>query len=143
MPKGKRRAVRSQSSLRCAKLAHPEEEGGMAFNELERQRHERDIATFMERRRPPPEIRPKLDLGFRIEGQSVELFEIRPDWQDNTKTMESPVAKTTFVRSQNRWKIYWMRRDLKWHGYEPMLEVRSLEAFLHVVDRDEYCCFFG
>ena len=115
----------------------------MAFSELERKRHERDIAKFMERRRPPPEIRPKLDLGFRIEGQSVELFEIRPDWQDSTQTMEFPVAKTTFVRSQNRWKIYWMRRDLKWHGYDPMLEVRSLEAFLHVVDRDEYGCFLG
>ena len=36
-----------------------------------------------------------------------------------------------------------MRRDLKWHGYEPNLEVKSLEAFLNVVDRDELCCFFG
>lgn len=115
----------------------------VAFSALERKRHERDIARFMERRRPPPEIRPKLDLGFRIQGQSVELFEIRPDWHDSSKTMETPVAKTTFVRSQNRWKIYWMRRDLKWHGYEPMIEVRSLEAFLQVVDRDEYGCFFG
>lgn len=115
----------------------------MAFSEFERKRHERDIAKFMERRRPPPEIRPKLDLGFRIEGQSVELFEIRPDWRGSSKTMESAVAKATFVRTQNRWKIYWMRSDLRWHGYEPMLEVRSLEAFFHVVDRDEHCCFFG
>ena len=115
----------------------------MAFSELERGQHERDIEKFMERRRPPPEIRPQLDLGFRIEGQSVELFEIRPDWQDSSKTMESPVAKTTFVRSQNRWKMYWMRRDLKWHGYEPAPDVRTLEAFLRVVDRDDYGCFFG
>ena len=115
----------------------------MAFSDLERKRHERDITKFMERRRPPPEIRPKLDLGYKIDGQSVELFSIRPDWQDDTKVMNSPIAKTTFVRSQNRWKIYWMRSDLKWHGYEPMPEVHLLEAFLHVVDRDEYCCFFG
>ena len=115
----------------------------MAFSELEKKRFERDIAKFMERRRPPPEIRPKLDLGYRTEGQSVELFSIRPDWRDDTKIMNSSIAKTTFVRTQNRWKIYWMRSDLKWHGYEPMLEVHSLEAFFHVVDRDEYCCFFG
>jgi hypothetical protein len=115
----------------------------MAFTQLELKKHERELAKFMERGRPPPEIRPKLDLGYRIVGQSVELFEIRPDWQDASKTMESPVAKTTFVRSQNRWRIFWMRRDLKWHGYEPTPEVHTLEAFLHVVDRDEYCCFFG
>ena len=115
----------------------------MALTALERARCERDLAKFLERRRPPPEIRPKLDLGYKIEGQSVELFEVRPDWQDKTKTTQSPIAKATFVRSQNRWKVYWMRRDLKWHGYEPNPEVHSLEAFLNVVDRDEYCCFFG
>ncbi len=115
----------------------------MAFTQLERMRCERDIAKFMDRRRPPPEIRSKLDLAYKIEGQSVEIFEVRPDWQDATKTMQSPVAKTTFVRSKNRWRVFWMRRDLKWHGYEPNDEVHSLEAFLNVVDRDEYCCFFG
>ena len=57
--------------------------------------------------------------------------------------MEHPVAKATFVRTKNRWHVFWMRQDLKWHGYEPNLEVHSLEAFLNVVDRDEYCCFFG
>lgn len=115
----------------------------MAFSELERKRCERDLAKFMERRRPAPAIRPKLDLAYRIEAQSVELFEVRPDWRDPTKTMHTPVAKTTFVRSQNCWKVFWMRRDLKWHSYEPNPEVHSVEAFLNVVDRDEYCCFFG
>ena len=57
--------------------------------------------------------------------------------------MQSTVAKTTFVRSKNRWRVFWMRRDLKWHGYEPNHEVHSLEAFLNVVHRDEYGCFFG
>lgn len=97
----------------------------------------------MERRRPPPHIRPKLDIGYRITGQSVEIFEIRPDWQNPAVTMETPVAKATFVRSQNRWRVFWMRRDLNWHGYEPNLEVASLQAFLNVVDRDEFYCFFG
>lgn len=115
----------------------------MAFSDLERKRCERDLAKFMECRRPPPEIRSKLDIGYYVEGQSVELFEVRPDWQDQTKTMQSPIAKATFVRSQNRWKVFWMRRDLKWHGYEPTPVVHTLEAFLNVVDRDEYGCFFG
>lgn len=115
----------------------------MAFDDLERKRHERDLAKFMERRRPPPEIRSKLDLGYKLDGQSVEIFEIRPHWRDNTKTTHTPLAKTTFVRSQNCWKVYWMRRDLKWHGYEPTPKVHSLAAFLDVVDRDEYSCFFG
>jgi len=71
----------------------------MAFTELERARCERDLANFLERRRPPPHIRPQLDIGYRISGQSVEIFEVRPDWQNPKEKMEHPVAKATFVRT--------------------------------------------
>jgi hypothetical protein len=98
----------------------------MAFSELELKRCERDLAHFLERRRPPPHIRPQLDLGYRIKGQSVEIFEIRPDWRNPAEKTETPVAKATFVRTRDSWRIYWMRRDLKWHGYEPNYEARSL-----------------
>lgn len=91
----------------------------MAFTELERKRCERDLARFMERRPPPPQIRKELDLGYKTEDQSVEIFEIRPDWRDKTVTRTTPVAKATFIRSRNQWRVFWMRRDLKWHGYEP------------------------
>lgn len=56
---------------------------------------------------------------------------------------ESPAAKATFVRSRRVWRVFWMRRDLKWHGYEPALEVDSIEEFCALVDEDAYACFFG
>ena len=115
----------------------------MALSELEVKRCERDIARFMERRRPPPHIIPQLDLGYRSTGQSVELFEIRPHWDGKSERLETPVAKATFVRTKNVWRVYWMRQDLRWHVYEPNAEARSLDEFLAVVDRDEHCCFFG
>ena len=115
----------------------------MALTDIERRRCEKALAQFLEKRRPPEHIREQLDIGYRMNGQSVEIFEVRPDWRDKSKKMETPVAKATFVRTRNRWNVFWKRRDLKWHGYEPNPEVQSLEAFLHVVDRDEYCCFFG
>jgi len=87
----------------------------MAFNEIEKKRCEKAVSAFMEKRRPPAHIRDQLDLGYRLKGQSVEIFEIRPDWRDHAKKMEEPVAKATYVRSQNVWKIFWQRADLKWH----------------------------
>lgn len=115
----------------------------MALSEFDLKRCERDLARFMEKRRPPAHIRPKLDLGYRIEGQSVTLLEIRPDWREPQIRRESPFAKATYVRTRKCWRVFWMRRDLKWHWYEPQAEVRSLEEFLGVVDRDECACFFG
>ena len=115
----------------------------MAFTELELARHLRDLEAFMKRRRPPVHIRAQLDHIYRITGQSVELFEVRPDFQNPSIIRERPFAKATYVRTTNRWRVYWMRSDLKWHGYEPNYEVNSLPRFLDVVHKDEYGCFLG
>ena len=115
----------------------------MALNDIERKRIEKEVEVFVQKRRPAPHIRAQLDIGFRVSGQSVEIFEIRPRWKEPNVKMEHPVAKATFVRSQARWKIFWMRADLKWHGYQPLPAVRSIDQFLDAVDKDEYSCFWG
>jgi hypothetical protein len=38
----------------------------MALAEFEQARVRRAMDAFMQQRRPPPHIRPKLDLGFRV-----------------------------------------------------------------------------
>ena len=115
----------------------------MALSEFEIKRCEKLLGQYVESRRPPVHIRNDLDLAFCIKGQSVEIFEIRPAWRGPGVKMESSVAKATYVKTRNVWKIYWMRADLKWHGYQPDPEVKSLEEFLEIVERDEYGCFYG
>jgi hypothetical protein len=116
----------------------------VAFAELERARVRRALDVFMKQRRPPPHIRPKLDLGFRISGQSVEIFEIRPRWRGPPdEKRESPIAKATYVRARGIWRVFSQRRDLKWHGYEPRPEVKSVEQFASLVSEDAHSCFFG
>jgi hypothetical protein len=116
---------------------------GMALSELETARAKKVMDDFLARRRPPPEIRSQLDLGYRISGQSVEIFEVRPAWKSPSEKIEGAVAKATFVRTQNIWRIYWQRADLKWHTYDPTPEVSSLPEFLAVVEEDAYACFWG
>jgi len=115
----------------------------MSFSEFELKRIEKMLSAFLTKRRPPAHIRQQMDLGYRLSGQSVELFEIRPQWDDSSKIHEHPFAKATYVKTKNVWKIYWRRADLKWHGYEPVPTVPSIEKFLDVVDADSYACFFG
>lgn len=115
----------------------------MALSEFETKRVEKLASNYTEKHRPPAHIRNDLDLGYRISGQSLELFEIRPRWNDPSTKIEESVAKTTYVKKSGTWKIYWMRRDLKWHGYEPAPEVSTLEEFFQIVEDDEYACFKG
>ena len=115
----------------------------MALNDIERKRVENLVAAYVSEHRPPAHIRDKVDLSFRFSDQSVELFEIRPRGDDHTKKLEEPIAKAKYVKSRNRWLVYWMRADLKWHKYPPHPEVRTIEAFLKLVEEDEHCCFYG
>lgn len=57
--------------------------------------------------------------------------------------MGNPVAKATFVKTQQAWKVYWQRQDLTWHAYPPAPEVSSIDALLDLVGMDAHACFFG
>jgi len=115
----------------------------MALNDLERKRLEKAADEFVAARRPPAHLRQELDLAYRIAGQSVEIFEIRPAYWDPAQMLENSVAKATYVRRADEWRIYWQRADLKWHRYEPHPTARTIEEVLTVVGEDRYCCFFG
>lgn len=115
----------------------------MALSEFEIKRIEKIVGQFVEKIRPVPEKRNQLDISFRILNQSFEIFEIRPQWDNPNNKIEGPVAKATYVKSIKKWKLYWKRADMKWHGYEPFAESKSLENILEAVGQDEYGCFWG
>lgn len=115
----------------------------MAISEFETKRIEKLVGDYVERIRPDVHIRKKLDISFRISGQSFEIFELRPRWDDPSETIESPVAKATWVKSKKIWKLFWMRADLKWHGYQPHPVAKSLEEVLVIIEQDSHACFWG
>lgn len=113
----------------------------MAFSELELARVQRTMDAYIQRRRPRPEIRNELDIGYAVDNQSVTIHEDRRLY-DGSRILE-PVAKATWVKTQKVWKIFWMRADLKWHSYEPLAQARTLDDVLAAVDADPYGCFWG
>lgn len=115
----------------------------MTLSEFELKRIAKLVDDFIQRRRPPPHLRSQVDLAFRINGQSVEIFEIRADWRDKARTLEQAVAKATYNKTKRIWISFWQRADLKWHRYKPNPEVLLIEDFLDIVQNDEFGCFFG
>lgn len=101
------------------------------------------MENYIDRIRPDDEMRKMLDFGYRIENQSIILFEIRPKWNDPNVTCEHPFAKTTYVKKNNHWKVFWLRADLKWHAYPPHATVATLQEFIRIVEEDKHHCFFG
>lgn len=68
------------------------------------------MEAFLERKRPPEHVRPQLDIGYKIEGQSIIIHAIRPFWNDPSKIIYPEVAKATFVKAKNHWKVFWLIR---------------------------------
>lgn len=101
------------------------------------------MENYLSTYRPPVEIRPELDLGYELNGQSVILFEIRPVWNNPYVIQHVPYAKATLVLKDNEWKVYWMRANLKWYPYDHKPKVKTLSDFLKLVEEDKYACFKG
>ncbi len=93
--------------------------------------------------RPPEEIRNELDLNYKIEEQSIIVFEIRPNWTDPTEKIECNIAKATFVKKDNEWKVFWFMSDMKWHPYKPNPKVKNLKEFVKIIEEDKHGCFWG
>ena len=115
----------------------------MAVSEFETKRIEKIMEGYLERTRPPVHIRNELDIAYRIDNQSIELFEVRSAFRNPEQKIEHAIAKATYVKRAKEWRLYWMRADLKWHRYEPVPEVDSLEDFLEVIEDDAHGCFYG
>jgi hypothetical protein len=99
--------------------------------------------AFISKRRPPPELRDKVDIRAHIKKSEVTLVSVHPAYDDETRKVQHPFAKARWVGTQKVWRLYWMRADLRWHAYQPLPEARRLESLLAEVDRDPHCCFFG
>lgn len=115
----------------------------MAISEFEIKRCEKHVGQYVEKHRPPAHIRNEVDLCYRIEGQSVIIFELRAFWKNPKEKIEEMVAKTTYIKKDKVWKVFWQRADMKWHSYEPVPKVKTLDDFLLLVEEDKHCCFFG
>jgi hypothetical protein len=116
----------------------------MPFTDDEIARHVATIERILwSKRRPPLHLRDKVREGQRITGYTIELFMVRPMFAKRGQLYEDSIAKTRYIKSRKIWRVFWKRADLKWHAYQPRPRVKTLEAFLRLVDEDAYHCFWG
>ncbi len=116
----------------------------MAFTDAEIASYAALVETLIwKKHRPALHLRDRVREGQRIAGSEVELFLVRPLFRDPTRHTEQSIAKARYVKTRDVWQVFWKRADLKWHRYPPRPEVKTLAAFLKLVDEDANGCFWG
>jgi hypothetical protein len=114
----------------------------MAFTEIEL-KYIKNTVGKMCQKRSPEQFRDKLRYVYGVKGHDVVVSEERPRWDNPQEWSTLPVAKFKYVRTEGVWKLYWMRRDLKWHLYEMPPRAKTLEALVKEVYSDPHGAFFG
>jgi hypothetical protein len=115
----------------------------MAFTDSQIKEIVKVLDKYIDITRPPLEIRHQLDIAYRITGQSVYIYEVRPRFDNPEKIMNIDVAKTTYDAKNNQWKIYWIRANLKWYIYPPQNYVKTINEWVKIVEEDKFACFWG
>ena len=114
----------------------------MALSEIQLANLSKRLRGYCEKR-VPPHVRDRLRLDFRISGSAVELFEVRPRFDNRKQWIEHGVAKFRYVASRKTWELFCLHRDLRWHAYQNLPRARSFDALLREVDEDPTAIFWG
>ncbi|WP_299143073.1 DUF3024 domain-containing protein [uncultured Vibrio sp.] len=112
----------------------------MPFSKFEHARYNKMLNTFIEELRPPANIRHELDIEGELTNQTIEIRESIARWDRSTEKHYRSAAKITYVRTQQCWRLYWMRASGKWEKYDAFYH---LEQALEAVKKDQYGCFWG
>ena len=115
----------------------------MTLSEFEIKRYEIAKKDFLIKRRPHPSVRDKCDLDCSLNNQSVEIFELRPQWNNPEKINEYPLAKTTYSLNKREWEIFYMSSNLQWKIYRMHKSAKTIEDVFSIIDCDETGIFFG
>lgn len=105
---------------RCTAQLNRYEQGPkkMALTEIEIQKVKKVVGTLCSEK-TPEHLKDQLRFEYEIEKQSAIIYEVRPAWNNPSEFTRMPLAKLTYVRTENIWKLYWKRASGKWVLYEP------------------------
>jgi hypothetical protein len=118
----------------------------MPFTKLE-QDHIKSIVGKLCKKRSPANLEAPW-VEYAINKQDVIIMEKRPFWDQNDVERkdlltELDVAKLKYIRSENRWVLYWKRASGKWYPYELDHYSEKLKDLVKEIAKDPYGCFFG
>lgn len=82
-------------------------------------------------------------IDVRIEKESLIVYQMVAGFPAGSSDVYIPIAKATYRKSTDDWKLFWQKRDLKWHGYEIDMIHKNIESIFKVIDEDSCCCFWG
>jgi len=96
------------------------------------------------KKRVPAHVLDKVNLSYKISGNSITIFENRAPWHKDMKEWTSmPIAQIRYNEKTGEWTLYCADRNNRWHKYEGLLPTKNIDQILAEIDRDPTGIFWG
>lgn len=104
---------------------------------------EKKVSEFC-KKRVPPHVLDKVNLSYKIRGNSVTMFENRAPWRPDMKEWSSmAIAQLRYDEKTGKWMLYCRDRNEKWFEYLDMEPTREIDKILTEIDKDPTGIFWG
>jgi len=104
---------------------------------------EKKVGEFC-KKRIPPDVLDKVNLSYKIRGNSVTVFENRAPWHPDMKEWTSmPIAQMRFDEKTGEWTLFCADRNDKWHEYYDMEPTKDIDKILAEINEDPTGIFWG
>lgn len=91
----------------------------------------------------PEHVKDKVKLEFKIRGNNVTLFELRPAFGKPETWVDISVAQFRYNLKDNEWTLYCADRNSKWHMYIDLEPSENFDDLLQEVEEDPTGIFWG
>lgn len=104
---------------------------------------EKKVGDFC-KRRVPAHVLDKVNLSYKIRGNSVTIFENRaPRHEDIKEWTSMPIAQIRYNEKTEEWTLYCADRNDKWHECYDSEPTKNLDKILDEIDKDPTGIFWG
>ncbi|MDO8686000.1 MAG: DUF3024 domain-containing protein [Clostridiales bacterium] len=114
----------------------------MLLSEFTKKLVETKLKEYCERR-IPIDIRDQVKLIFKVMRDKVTLIETRPYFRDPSIWTETPIAQFRFDNKTDKWKLYCMDGNSRWHLYDLIKPSVDFDDMLKALDNDRTGIFWG
>jgi hypothetical protein len=114
----------------------------VALPEAMRRQIEAKLARYCERR-APAEVRQRVRLVCKLQGDAVAIQEERPAIGIPGSWVETRIARARFDPATKRWTLYCAGAGSRWRRYGKLDATSSFDAVLAAIDRAPPGVFWG
>jgi hypothetical protein len=91
----------------------------------------------------PPHVRDQIQVSYKIQNDTITIYESRPHWQKPDVWTERTIAQFRYNTKDKLWTLYNSDRNNRWHKHPATGPAATLDPLLEKLDNDPAGIFWG